>query len=172
MAAVFSSSEQERVEIERLLLLELTKAKAPDEVATFFHDSGEKEEKLFYGSSMPSAFVQRVKKDLEGFQGHMDVIFAKTGITEKELTALKNSNLCINRRQVKNLATALNQPVDEYLVLSDYLTEGIIELVHNKAGLEFINFLSSLKPTMIGKMLKLIVYIMDICKEFDNNSKR
>ncbi len=168
IAELFTFGEEERIVTERKLLLELAKLKAPDEIASYFENT-DKEERLYYGESMPLVFIEKLRKDAKCLEDSdkkaINKMLKKSGITQNEFEALKQCKYTVNRQKVIALAIALKQPVEEYLLLADYLPDNIKNLSKNKKWATMLGSFADLSPETIDQMIDIIQNIISMYKK-------
>jgi len=172
IAKMFSKSEEERVRLQKTLLLERMKLIAPPEVKGFFEDKG-RVTSFLSGEGMPEAFINRLKKDLEKqsqkksvtMESLLKKIYDATGITQEEMNAVFEKGYTINRTQVILLARALGQPAEDYLILAEYMPEHIKKIIQsNKQNVLFRSF-EQLTPKEIDQFLDAMQKMIDIYLE-------
>ncbi len=172
IAKTFSKSEEERVRLQKALLLERMKLVASPEVKGFFEDKG-RVSSFLSGEGMPEAFINRLKKDLEKqsqkksvtMESLLKKIYDATGITQEEMNAIFEKGYIISRTQVILLARALGQPAEDYLILAEYMPEHIKKIVQsNKQNVLFRSF-EQLTPKEIDQFLDAMQKMIDIYLE-------
>ena len=172
IAKLFAKSEEERVKLQKTLLLERMKLIASPEVKDFFEDKS-RVTSFLSGKGMPEAFINRLKKDLEKQSQRKSVtmeslfkkIYDATGITQEEMNAVFEKGYTINRTQVILLARALGQPAEDYLILAEYMPEHIKKIIQsNKQNVLFRSF-EQLTPKEIDQFLDAMQKMIDIYLE-------
>ena len=172
IAKMFSKSEEERIRLQKTLLLERMKLIASPEVKDFFEDKG-RVTSFLSGEGMPKAFIDRLKKDLEKqsqkksvtMESLLKKIYDATGITQEEMNAVVEKGYTINRTQVILLARALGQPAEDYLILAEYMPEHIKKIIQsNKQNVLFRSF-EQLTPKEIDQFLDAMQKMIDIYLE-------
>ncbi len=127
IAKTFSKNEDDYEKLKKRLMIEKTKAIAPDEIKNLFDDTS-KEELILKSQGMPKRFVLRLKKDIARIGGQVPKLDS-ADISKKELDAVLNEEHILSRAQIISLAELLHQPVEEYLVLSDYMPDHIKKIM-------------------------------------------
>jgi hypothetical protein len=157
IAKTFSSNEQERAEIERKLLFERVKAVSPKEVREYLEQ--EQRGETFVaggGASMPPGFIARLRKDLKK-QGDGSLEQFASG----ELDAVLEGKHVLNRQRVIALALAMKQPVDQYLVLAEYMPQYLKNLMKTRGGAALRN-LQRLSPEDLHQVLEVIEKVVQV----------
>jgi transcriptional regulator with XRE-family HTH domain len=167
IALLFGTDEEDHMNIERRLLLELAKAKAPKEISSFFEDASvdKREDKLFYGEAMPPAFVERLKRDAKKSNRIDDNFLKRVDMTELAFSSLIEGNYIINRQKVIAIAKALKQSIEEYLLLADYLPDHLKRLLKNRRGATMLRSFDRLSPEAFDKMLDVVQRMVDMYPE-------
>lgn len=164
IARIGASNDEERKFFERKLLFEKMKLAAPKEIKSFFNERREKEEELLMERGMPLEFIDRLKKDIEEF-GEIDGNFyEKTGLNEEQMNRLIEGKYFLNRKKVISLATALGQPVEEYLIIADYIPDALRNVVSSNKRFALFRKLTSLPEKDIDEMIDVFDRIFKICK--------
>jgi transcriptional regulator with XRE-family HTH domain len=116
------------------------------------------EKNIVSKGSLPFAFIERLKKDLKT----QDEEFFNSLETPKEIIkgALKGKNI-LPRRSVIELAIKLNQPVDEYLILADYLPDEMKNLIKHKGLIGLFRKMSSLSSKDIDEVIETISRVLN-----------
>ncbi len=169
IAKMFSKSEEERVRLQKTLLLERMKLIASPEMKDFFEDKG-RITSFLSGKGMPEAFINRLEKDLKKqnqkksvtMESLLKKIYDAIGITQEEMNAVLKKEYIISRTQVILLAKALKQPAEDYLILADYMPEHIKKIIHsNKQNVLFRSF-EQLTPEEIEQLLDVMQKMVDL----------
>lgn len=158
----------EEPELLKKLLVARAKARAPEEIQEILES---KTIHQYVGSdSMPINFVERIKSDLQGKD--IAQIAKKLGITEADLKAVIYYRGTLTRRQVITLAQELGQPVQDYLLLAEYMPDEVIELFKiNKIGMLFRS-LEELSEEELDQFLDGIINIMQAYLRKTGSDKR
>lgn len=168
IAQIFSRTEEERIKIQEILLLERAKLIAAPEVQKYvgknIKDNPYTIKQVFPGDGMPSDFLVRLSADLKKIELNPE-FYEKTGITENLLKSVLRGENLLSRKQVIALALVLNQPVDEYLELAEYMPELIKEMVEHSGIIGMFRTLKELTPQDIDKVINAVNSILEIHKK-------
>lgn len=163
IANVAGKTEEEKKSIYRKLLLERAKATLPDEIKDIFDEN--KEKQIIGGGGMPLPFISRLKEDLKKNRDNLEFIYKQTGLTREDLKSVLESRGILTREKVISLALALKQPVDQYLILADYMPDELKEYLSNQHLLAFRK-LSKLSPEDINQMVDVLENTLRFLKDF------
>jgi len=154
-------SEKEREVIKRKLFIERAKHINP-ELKDFFT---EKEKYYTMEAGMSLVFIERLKNDLKNFP-LLDDIYNKTKMSKEEMDLILEGKMSINRQSVISLALALQQPVEDYILLADYMPENIKNLMsfykNENKRIAFFRKLTSLSEKDIDKMIDVFENIINM----------
>jgi len=108
---------------------------------------------LEFTNSMPQAFIKRLKEDMEYPAGLTKTAY-KSGIPEEILQAVIDGKYVLNRDSVVALAKRLNQPVEEYLALAQYVPAKID--VTDKKLVAFFRLVEKLSDDTLQKLVDVV----------------
>jgi transcriptional regulator with XRE-family HTH domain len=162
IAKEFSQSEADRLEMEENLLLERAKLViAPEIVKDYLLEV--KKSKILIGDKggkgrMPSMFIVKFKKDIQKTPN-----FYKTSkIPKSTIDAVLKGEQIISREKVISLANDLNQPIEDYLILSGYMPYEFVETLAHSGMISMLRTLSELSPKEKDEMIKAINSIIKV----------
>lgn len=162
IATEFTSSEAEREVLHRKLLLARHKEKAPSKIADAFVDKSGVAV-MSSDEGMPLAFIERLRKDLEKNK-RKNMVQTLKNISKEELDATLRGMFVLSRRACIELASALGQPEDEYLLLADYMPTEIKELALHKGMSKMFRSISSLTPEEKDAVVDVISSVLKMHK--------
>lgn len=120
-----------------------------------------------FRARMPEDFIKRVNDDIqkkgEGF-------WEKTSISKELLESLLKGSGMISRKDVIMIARELEQPISEYLVLSEYLPEEF-EVIKQSNAFEIFRTLNNLSPEEIDKVINALKGVLNLYVD-DKSKKR
>lgn len=161
MAKRFTDSEEDRLLLERQLLLERAKLVVPKEVAEHFLTKRQRMDEYTSKEGMPLPFITRLKSDIEEKGGEVDRLFKTLVTTDK--TAVEETvqgRHVLSRKSVIELAHKLDQPIEEYLSMSDYMPEEIKSLLKHTGMTAMFRYLSELDAEDVEEMVGIISHIL------------
>src|SRR5208283_1978759 len=124
MAGVFSKTNDERVELETLLLLERAKLINPEVISTRLQ-----EENGLAPGTMPPEFIKRFRKNYNRLSPARRKIFLSAmGLTEQDIAGVLKGDFYLSRSKTIEIAQKLKEPIDEYLTLGNFVTYEILKL--------------------------------------------
>jgi len=109
-----------------------------------------------FTNSMPQAFIERLKEDIEYPSGLTRAAY-KSGIPEEILKAVIEGKYVLNRDSVVVLARMLNQSVEEYLALAQYVPEKI-DITDRKLA-AFFRLLGKLPDDTLQKIVDVVTVL-------------
>src|SRR5208283_3862436 len=144
IAEVFTKTEEERISLERKLLLERAQATVSPEVAMHFLMDEKKLSSYQSEDGMPLVFIERLKKDLEDVED-LDAFFKSLKTTSRDIVeeSIRGIRL-LPRKTVVELTKALNQSIEEYLTLADYMPREFQSLIMHKGINDMFRAMSEL----------------------------
>lgn len=139
MAEVCARSEEEKAELIRRLLLARAREVMGEEIRGYFSDS------VLLG--MPQVFLDRLQADLAlRTPEELAHIESACGLTGRITLVLRRLGH-VSPFEVAQLAAALGQSVDQYLLLADYMTDSLKQLLTDYPGcVSLLEFLGQLSP--------------------------
>lgn len=160
IAEVYARTEEERISLERKLLLERAQATVSPEVAEHFFKDEKKLSSYQSEDGMPLVFIERLKKDL-GNTGDIDALCSslKTASNDAVEESLRGMRL-LARKTVVELARALNQSVEEYLILADYMPREFQSLVMHKGMNDMFRTMSELDSEELDAMIDVFSSVL------------
>lgn len=164
LVSVLVQEEEERKKLELKLLFEKTKLEAPKKVVEHFFPDEQKETFILSESGMPDAFIKRVKDDMDKTM-LKESVKEKTGLDDKKLDAFLQGRYTLPRQTVIALAMAMGQPVEEYLLLANYIPENLKKLIKNHALSNVFRSLSEMSAEDISDMINVISTTIEIIKK-------
>lgn len=108
-------------------------------------------------AKMPDNFIKRLNEDIK--QG--DDIWDKISISKQLIQAALTGRGILSRKDVIELAKMLEQPVSEYLLLSEYLPEEFEAIKHSSA-FEMFRTLNKLSPDEIDQVIDALRPILNL----------
>lgn len=107
---------------------------------------------------MPDNFIKRVNEDIQKQgEGFWDRISIKKELLQ---SVLKGSDR-LSRRDVIEIARELDQPVSEYLILSEYLPEEF-EVIKHSSAFEMFRTLNKLSPEEIEQVIDILKGVLNL----------
>ncbi len=164
IAAFFADSEDDRKKLELKLLYERAKLESPAEVVEHFFPNKTKEIFILANTGMPVVFISRVQDDMDKTM-LKESVKEKTGLDDKAMNAFLNGRHVLPRETVIAVAIAMNQPIEEYLLLADYIPENLKDLVKNQAMSNIFRNLTDMSPDDMSDMINVINATIDIIKK-------
>jgi transcriptional regulator with XRE-family HTH domain len=164
IAAFFASSEEDRKKLELKLLYERTKLESPKEVVEHFFPNKAKESFILSTTGMPDVFIRRVKEDINKTM-NKESVKDKTGLSDKVIDMFLNGKHILPRETVITMAMVMNQPLDEYLLLADYIPENLKGLVKNHALNNIFRSLTDMPPEDISDIINVINTTIEIIQK-------
>jgi transcriptional regulator with XRE-family HTH domain len=166
IAKAATKDENERALIEKNLLSERAKLAISKELNKYASDNKLDEKmNVVGGSMMPLEFIGRLREDIKVLNSSADKIEYK-GVSDREIELVLNGQLILSRKQVVELAMQLNQPVEEYLLLADYMPDSIRDVVKSTGDKMQALFrkLVDLSPENIDAMVDVFDTIYTMCQ--------
>lgn len=161
IARIGGKTPEEREKLEKKLLLEKGKLTAPTAIRGFYQ---EKKETYLMEGGMPLEFIARLRTDLKNCSEIADAC-NKGGVSKEQVDLVLEGKYILNRKKVVALAEGLQQPVDEYLLLADYMPEEVKNVVASNKNFAFFRQLSKLPAEDINKMLDVFRDVFKILKK-------
>lgn len=160
IAEVYARTEEERISLERKLLLERAQATVSPEVAEHFFKDEKKLSSYQSEDGMPLVFIERLKKDL-GNTGNIEAVYSSLKTASKDAVeeSLRGMRL-LARKTVVELARALNQSVEEYLILADYMPREFQSLVMHKGMNDMFRTMSELDSEELDAMIDVFSSVL------------
>jgi len=160
IAEVYTKTEEERISLERRLLLERAQVTVNPEVAAHFLMDEKKLSSYQSEDGMPLVFIARLKKDLENVD-NMDALCSslKTASKDSLYESLRGMRL-LARKTVVELARALNQSVEEYLILADYMPREFQSLILHKGMNDMFRTMSELDSEELDAMIEVFASVL------------
>ncbi len=162
IAKVYSSSEEERKEIEESLLLERAKLIiAPEIVKDYLLEV--KKSKILMGDkegkgTMPAAFILKLRKDISKRTN----FYKETKTSKTTIDACLQGKQTISREKIIELANDLNQPIENYLILSGYMPYEFIDVMNHNGMISMFRSFAKLKPNEIEQVVSAISSIIKL----------
>lgn len=153
IAAKFSNDKPERLSMERELLFARAEAIAPIELAGVFQEKAKQLNSI--GERMPTAFLSRLELDIAAVND-LDSFYNQLTFDKDRLDGCLAGKSCLPRAAIIEIAQALNQSVEEYLLLSNYLPKDLSILASNKEVLTLFKSLGELSPTELDQLLSVV----------------
>jgi transcriptional regulator with XRE-family HTH domain len=163
IARVFSESEDERIEIEKRLLLERAKLLAAPEIRDMLGPETTYSVNVPI-EGMPDEFIERLKKDMSKKNFTYD-FYKDANITPELLEAVLSGKAPLSRKQVISIAIALGEPVEEYLEAAGYIPDIIKEFIDKNSVLGLFRRLKDIPAEDIDEVIDVIVKILDLHKK-------
>ncbi len=148
IAEQFSTTTDERIKLERQLLLKVSRMHVPSEIADLFLGNAQLE-RGFMGmeGGMPRPFTDRLRRDLEADAEKADGLSSLLP-AEAVMEVLKGLR-SLSASRISIIAKYLGQPVDEYLQLSGYMTESVRRVVESGAIDSLLENITRLNPQQV-----------------------
>lgn len=160
LAKILSTSEADRAELEKILLIEKAKLAVSPEICRLL------EEKILVKdfSPMPEEFIKRLKKDIENAHqtGSKDVFKV---ISPETLTKIISGNQSLTRKGVIELARALNQDVEEYLIDSGYLPDNLKDFLEHGGSSTMLRSIRELSTEDVDALIDIFNNIIEQYKK-------
>jgi len=160
IAELYTKTEEERISLERRLLLERAQATVSPGVAMHFLMDEKKLASYQSEDGMPLVFIERLKKDL-GIIGNKDAFYKSLQVVSKETIdeSLKGMRL-LPRKAVVKLAQALGQSIEEYLILADYVPKEFRSLIMHKGMNDMFRTMSELDAEELDAMIDVFSSVL------------
>ncbi|MDI1472087.1 helix-turn-helix transcriptional regulator [Thermodesulfovibrio sp. 1176] len=160
LAHALADNEVEEAQILKQLLSAKALARIPEEAKDSIEI--EKIEKTIPPESMPVEFIERLKKDLK--DKDIDEIADKSGINREILNDVIQYKKILSRKDVISLATVLNQPVYDYLIIANFIPDSVKKLIkHNKIS-ALLRSLEELSNNDLDALIDGIINIIEAYK--------
>ena len=168
IARICGSSDEEKKYHEKRLMLARAKQIAPKEIKEYLEEKIQE-----FSDSMPVGFVERLKEDIKRLKdsGKYDDdglinVLTGAGVSEKQLDAVVHYRTVLSREKVIALAGLLKQPVEEYLVLSNYMPSAFRHSIEQGEKLNIVfRRLGNLSAEDIDRFMDVIDKIFSVCRE-------
>ncbi|MGD0282403.1 MAG: helix-turn-helix transcriptional regulator [Dissulfurispiraceae bacterium] len=162
IAGVYAKTEEERISLERKLLLERAQATVSPEVATHFLMDEKKRSSYQSEDGMPLVFIERLKKDLGNVED-LDAFFNSLKTTSRDIVdeSLRGMRL-LPRKTVVELTRALDQTIEEYLTLADYMPREFQTLIMHKGMNDIFRTLSELDSEELDLMIDVLSSVLRV----------
>lgn len=98
---------------------------------------------------MPDEFIKRLNEDI---QKQEEEVWGKISIPKEVLQSVLRNAGILSRKEVIEVAKALNEPVQEYLMLSEYLPEEF-EIIKHSSAFDMFRTMNKLSPDEIEKVI-------------------
>ncbi len=165
IAEVYTATEEERISLERKLLLERAQATVSPEVAMHFLMDEKKLSGYQSEDGMPLVFIERLKKDL-GNVKDIDAFFKSLKTTSKDIIeeSIRGMRL-LPRKTVVELTKALDQSIEEYLTLADYMPREFQSLIMHKGMNDMFRTMSELDSGELDAMIDVFSSVLRMRKK-------
>lgn len=107
---------------------------------------------------MPDEFIKRLNEDIQK-QG--EDFWDKPSIPKEILQSVLQGSGIISRRDVIEIAHILNQPIHEYLILSEYLPEEF-EIIKHSSAFDMFRTLNKLSPEEIEQVMEALKGVLNL----------
>ena len=160
IAEIYTKTEEERISLERKLLLERAQATVSPEVVMHFLMDEKKLSSYQSEDGMPLVFIERLKKDL-GNVVNEDIFYKSLKVVSKDIIdeSLKGMRL-LPRKAVVELAKALGQSIEEYLILADYVPKEFRSLIMHKGMNDMFRTMSELNAEELDAMIDVFSSVL------------
>ena len=165
IAEVYAETEEQKISLERKLLLERAQATVSPDVAMHFLMDEKKLSSYQSEDGMPLVFIERLKKDLGNIED-LDAFFKSLKTTSRDIVeeSLRGMRL-LPRKTVVELTRALDQPIEEYLILADYMLREFQSLVMHKGMNDMFRTMSELDSGELDVMIDVFSGILRMRKK-------
>ncbi|MBZ0158330.1 MAG: helix-turn-helix transcriptional regulator [Alphaproteobacteria bacterium] len=162
IAEQFSPSPHDRERLERELLFARTRESVPKVIVEEFM-SDPKRISLFRSEiGMPSPFLKRLRENIEETSNNSFHTMLKA-TTKEEIEEALNGLLVLPRKSVVELAEALGQPPEEYLLLAEYIPKEFKSLIMHKGMQDMFRTMSEhLTPEEKDQMIDVFSSILEM----------
>lgn len=152
IAAALSDTDEERLDIERKLLVARAKEKVVPESVRL---AGDLRKRGAIGEAMPPDFVAKLLSDFSGVRSK--AMFYKTLTIERDLfeKTLKGE-AGLSRQQVIEIASTLGQDIGEYLLLANYLPDEVKKLASKHGAARLFRTLGDISPEDIDNVIDIL----------------
>lgn len=161
IASRFSYSEEERITIERKLLLERAKLVVAPEVSKHFLEVSERVETYIAREGMPLVFIERLKQDIESVKDK-NAFFSQLSVSREAVEEALQGRRILPRKSVIELAVALGQSIEEYLVLADYMPEEIKSIVRHEGVSSLFRTLGELTSEELDEVIDVVARVLKL----------
>jgi transcriptional regulator with XRE-family HTH domain len=171
VAEIVGNNEREKREILINIYLERIKLTVPDEVSDYINDllTTKKLGVLYSVDSMPEKFRSRLKKDIKELWGNAakeSEFYKRTGLNREIINNAIEGKHLLSKRQVAMLALALRQPLEEYLLLADYVPDVVADVIDEDLVALLIKAKDlNIPQDFINNALKSICDLLINCKK-------
>jgi len=165
IAEAYTGTEEDKISLERKLLLERAQATVSPEVAIHFLMDEKKLSSYQSEDGMPLVFIQRLKKDLKNV-GDPDAFFRSLKTTSRDIVeeSLRGMRL-LPRKTVVELTKVLNQSIEEYLTLADYMPREFQSLIMHKGMNDMFRAMSELDSGELDAMIDVFSSVLRMRKK-------
>lgn len=163
ISEALGSTDEEKAEIFKKLVTARTRAKIPEEAGELRDVlDEEKLEEFVSADSMPLSFIERLRADMAG-RG-IEELSDRAGINPALLEAVLQYRGILSRRDVIALAGALGQPVQEYLLLANYIPDDVKRLLEKNRVTALLRSLEDLSDEDMADLLDGIIQVIEAYK--------
>jgi len=165
IAEVYAGTEEDKISLERKLLLERAQATVSPEVAIHFLMDEKKLSSYQSEDGMPLVFIERLKKDLKNVEDP-DSFFKSLKTTSRDIVeeSLRGMRL-LSRKTVVELTKALNQSTEEYLTLADYMPREFQSLIMHKGINDMFHAMSEMDSGELDAMIDVFSSVFRMRKK-------
>jgi len=168
IAKALTTSKSERQRFEILLLVERAKMIVAPEVAKML----EKQVDIDQLSSMPDEFIKRLKVDIENNKTDLNSLSGQVGIKKELLKDILEGKGELKQNDVIVLAKALNQNIEEYLLLAGIIPKNVKDLLTHKGLLNLLLSIADLSQVDMEGIIKMLNAIINIYKDMKRKRRR
>lgn len=153
LARALSTSEEDRIELERTFLIEKAKLTISPEI------SGILDQKAVDNYTMPEEFIRRLQQDIQNSKD-----LQVTCMSPEKLQRVLAGNQLLSRKEVIALARDLNQEVEDYLLSSGYLPNNLKEFLEHNGSASMLRSIRDLSAEDIDALINIFNNIINTYK--------
>lgn len=165
LAEVYAKNEEERISLERRLLLERVQATVSPEVVMHFLTDEKKLSAYQSEDGMPLVFIDRLKNDLRTVSDENNFYKSLQTISKDIIEESIRGMRILPRKAVVELAKALDQSIEEYLILADYVPNEFRSLIMHKGMNDMFRTMSELDPEELDAMIDVFSSVLRMRKK-------
>jgi transcriptional regulator with XRE-family HTH domain len=162
MAEVLTSTEEERLKLERQLLIRFAEIRAPAEIADIYRRNVNVELEHGFiqtGGGMPQLFLERLQRDTDSDGEKAKSLSAL--IPPTILKEILRGRGLLSSVQVSAIARHMEQPIEEYVRLGGYMTDSVKRVVESKAMDPIIENITLLTPQDLVNIKVVLTGLLD-----------
>lgn len=165
IAEIYTKTDEERISLERKLLLERAQATVSPEVAMHFLMDEKKLSTYQSEDGMPLSFIKRLKKDLLNVENENTFFNSLQTVSKDVVEESLNGMRLLPRKAVVEIARLLGQSIEEYLILADYMPSELKSLIMHKGMNNMFRTMSELDSEELDAMIDVFSSVLRMRKK-------